>query len=167
MPHEADQYRRWFEYEQDVHAKVLQALASVPSERRSGPEYRKAVQLLGHLVAARQVWLFRLGILAKPPDAFFPENRDLGEVVKDLQAVQAAWTDYLARLTDADLDRPFEYRSLDAGRFRNRLGDVLAQLFGHSWYHRGQIAMLVRAAGGEPAITDFIYWCREPLPADG
>jgi len=22
--------------------------------------------------------------------------------------------------------------------------------------------MLVRAAGGEPAVTDLIYWCREP-----
>jgi uncharacterized damage-inducible protein DinB len=40
------------------------------------------------------------------------------------------------------------------------LADILAQLFGHSWYHRGQIAMLVRAAGGEPAVTDRIDWCR-------
>jgi uncharacterized damage-inducible protein DinB len=43
--------------------------------------------------------------------------------------------------------------------------DILAQLFGHSSYHRGQIAMLVRAAGGEPAVTDLIYWCREGVPA--
>jgi uncharacterized damage-inducible protein DinB len=55
----------------------------------------------------------------------------------------------------------FEYQSLDAGRFRNTIADVLAQLYGHSWYHRGQIAMLVRTAGGQPAVTDLIYWCRE------
>jgi uncharacterized damage-inducible protein DinB len=58
-----------------------------------------------------------------------------------------------------------EYQSLDSGRFRNRVEEVLTQLFGHSWYHRGQIAMLVRAAGGEPAVTDFIFWCREPVGA--
>jgi hypothetical protein len=29
----------------------------------------------------------------------------------------------------------------------------------------GQIAMLVRAAGGEPAVTDLIYWCRESAPS--
>jgi uncharacterized damage-inducible protein DinB len=77
--------------------------------------------------------------------------------------VQNEWVAYFARLNDADLDRVCEYQSYDAGRFRNTIGDILTQLFGHSWYHRGQIAMLVRAAGGEPAITDLIYWCREPV----
>ena len=45
--------------------------------------------------------------------------------------------------------------------------DILAQLFGHSWYHRGQIALLVRAAGGEPAVTDLIYWSREAVAPAG
>ena len=77
--------------------------------------------------------------------------------------MQAAWADYLARLEDTELGRVVEYQSYDAGRFRNRVEDILTQLFGHSWYHRGQIAMLVRAAGGEPAVTDLVYWCREPV----
>jgi len=41
--------------------------------------------------------------------------------------------------------------------------DILAQLFGHSWYHRGQIALLVRSIGAEPAATDFVYWAREAI----
>jgi len=41
--------------------------------------------------------------------------------------------------------------------------DILAQLFGHSWYHRGQIALLVRSIGAEPAATDFVYWTREAI----
>lgn len=41
--------------------------------------------------------------------------------------------------------------------------DILTQLFGHSWYHRGQIALLVRACGGQPAETDFVFWTREPV----
>ncbi|MFL6198680.1 MAG: DinB family protein [Thermoanaerobaculia bacterium] len=40
---------------------------------------------------------------------------------------------------------------------------ILTQLFGHSWYHRGQIAQLVRALGAEPAVTDFVFWSREAL----
>ena len=77
--------------------------------------------------------------------------------------VADAWDAYLSGLTDADLAREFEYQSYDSGRFRNRVEDILAQMFGHSWYHRGQIAMLVRAAGGVPAATDLVYWCREPV----
>jgi uncharacterized damage-inducible protein DinB len=69
----------------------------------------------------------------------------------------------LTAVTDEELEREFEYQSLDAGRFRNGVDGVLAQLFGHSSYHRGQIAMLVRAAGGEPAVTDLIYWCRQSI----
>src|SRR5262249_23274466 len=129
----------------------------------STPEFRKAVALLAHIVTARRMWLGRLGGAPPVSGSLFPENADLAKVVEELRAVQGMWTDYLSRATDEDLGRVFEYQSLDAGRFRNRVEDILAQLFGHSWYHRGQIATLVRAAGGEPAVTDFIFWCREPV----
>ena len=89
----------------------------------------------------------------------------LEQLAADWRAAESLWTEYLARCDDAELSREIEYQSLDSGRFRNRVEDVLTQLFGHSWYHRGQIAMLVRAAGGEPAVTDFIFWCREPVGA--
>jgi uncharacterized damage-inducible protein DinB len=57
----------------------------------------------------------------------------------------------------------FTYQSFDSGRFQNTIEDVLTQLFGHSWYHRGQIAILVRQAGGTPALTDLIYFTRESV----
>jgi uncharacterized damage-inducible protein DinB len=160
----ADRFRHWFEYEQDAHAKVVGSLETVPADRRSSPEFRRAVDLLGHIAAARRVWLYRLGVAPEPPRALFPKDADLADVAAELRDVHGRWADYLARANDEDLARTFEYQSLDAGRFRNRVEEILAQLFGHSWYHRGQVAMLVRAAGGEPAITDYIYWCREPLP---
>jgi uncharacterized damage-inducible protein DinB len=45
---------------------------------------------------------------------------------------------------------------------RNSIEDILTQLFGHSCYHRGQIAQLLRSIGAEPAVTDFVFWTREP-----
>jgi uncharacterized damage-inducible protein DinB len=156
-------FRRWFDYEEDAHAKVLASLDTVPADRQTGPEYRKAVGLFAHIVAARRVWLGRLGVLPPTAGPLFPDNPDLAAVVAEWDMVRAAWTKYLAGLTDADIARVFEYKSLDAGRFRNRIEEILAQLYGHSWYHRGQIAVLVRAAGGTPAITDFVFWCREPV----
>lgn len=160
-----DRYRRLFEYERDVHAKVLASLDTVPDDRRSAPEYRKAVAILAHIVAARGVWLSRLGVVPAQPGPLFPADPDAGRVAADWQAVQGSWADYLSTLDDEGLSREFEYQSLDAGRFRNRVEDILDQLYGHSWYHRGQIAMLVAASGGRPAITDLIYWCREPIPS--
>jgi uncharacterized damage-inducible protein DinB len=74
------------------------------------------------------------------------------------------WSDYLQRLTEEEIQRAFIYKSVEGDSFRSVVADVLTQLHGHSLYHRGQIASLVRAAGGQPAETDFIFWSREPIP---
>ncbi|HKM53004.1 MAG TPA: DinB family protein [Isosphaeraceae bacterium] len=160
-----DRFRRWFEYEQDAYAKVIASFDSVPEEKHSAPEFRKAVAMLAHIVAARHMWLGRLGVIPAVSGTMFRDDPDVDvdRVAADWQRVSGLWAEYLASLDDPAIDREFEYQSLDAGRFRNRIEDILAQLFGHSWYHRGQIAMLIRAAGGQPAVTDLIYCCREPI----
>ncbi len=159
----ADRYRRWFDYERDATAKAFASLDTVPADRRAAPEYRKAVSILGHIVAARRIWLFRLGHGPALTSSIFPDDADPGRAAAEWQTVAGQWTDFLAGLDDAAIDRVCEYTSLDAGRFRNRVEDILTQLFGHSLYHRGQIATLVKMAGGQPAATDFIYWCRETV----
>lgn len=158
-----NRYRRWFEYEKDSHAKVFASFETVAPASRSNAEYRKAVALMAHLVFARRMWLFRMGLTDAPAGSPFPEDTDLAKIAAEWEVVSTLWSDYLARSTDADLDRTVEYQSLDAGRYRNRIEDILTQLFGHSWYHRGQIATLIRLAGGEPAATDLVYWCRESI----
>jgi uncharacterized damage-inducible protein DinB len=166
-----ERFRRWFEYERDALAKVISSFQSVPEENRSAAEFRRAVALLAHMVAAREVWLGRLGVIPAAPGTMHSseQSADLDRVAADWQRVSELWADYLSLLDDPEIARQFEYQSLDSGRFQNRIEDILAQLFGHSWYHRGQIAMLIRAAGGEPAVTDLIYWCRQPVraPAEG
>ncbi len=142
-----DRYRRWFEYEQDVHAKVLASLETVPGGRRDSSEFRKAVAIFAHVVAARRMWLARLGVIDAAPGGLFPDQPDVAQVAELWREVQGLWRGFLAEMDDAGLARVFEYQSLDAGRFRNRIEDILAQLFGHSSYHRGQIAMLVRSGG--------------------
>lgn len=158
------QYRRWFEYEKDSHARVIASLHSVPPAGRTTPEYARALSLLAHLAAARKLWLHRFGVAPEPPREFFPAGLRLEEVTARVAEAEAAWTNFLDRLDEAELARGFVYQALDGPWFRSTIGDILTQLFGHSWYHRGQVAVLVRAAGGEPAITDFVYWSREPVP---
>jgi uncharacterized damage-inducible protein DinB len=115
------------------------------------------------MVQARRLWLFRFGVLKQGPgpNDFFPTGLTLTDLADWLREMEAAWSSYLQKLDDRELVRVFEYHSLDGPRYRNTIEDILTQLFGHSWYHRGQIASLVQAAGGEPAATDFVFWCRE------
>jgi len=159
----SDDFRRLFTYEQDSHAKVLAALHAVPEERRGAPEFRKALDLFAHVVAARRMWLGRLGVAPAVQGGLEPKGASLPELAARLAEVNALWSRYLAGIRDSDVEREFEYQSLDAGRFRNTLGEVLTQLHGHSLYHRGQIALQLRSLGLQPPLTDFIYWARVAL----
>lgn len=161
----ADEYRRWFEYERDSHAKVLSSLNAVPGGRRGAPEFRKAASLLAHIIQARRLWLYRMGVARESPtlEEMFPENVGLSDLQARLETMQGAWSAYLAGLDDAAIASAFDYKSFEGQPFRNTIADILTQLYGHSLYHRGQIAMLLRTMGAEPATTDFLFWSREAL----
>ena len=155
-------YRRWFDYEKDSHRKVLDRLNAVSKEQRESEEFRKAVYLMGHIVAARRMWLFRFGVIKENVELFPGETR-LDELPTQIEEMEMLWSQYLSQLNDAELARVFEYQSYEGQRFRNTIEEILTQLFGHSWYHRGQIAQLVRSIGAEPAVTDFVFWARESV----
>ena len=68
-------YRRWFDCEKESHRKTLDSLKAVSEEQRESEEFRKAVYLMGHIVAARRVWLFRLGVVKEKVELFPGETR--------------------------------------------------------------------------------------------
>jgi uncharacterized damage-inducible protein DinB len=158
----AKRYRRWFEYEKDSHAKILAALEAAPGSARRTAPFRKAVELAGHIVAARRLWLFRLGGTGHAPSGFFPRGLSLSALSRRFEQMHKEWSAYLSTITEVEIARSFDYWSTEGNRYRNTVEDILAQLYGHSLYHRGQIAMLLRSAGVEPPQTDFVFWTREP-----
>ncbi len=124
--------------------------------------------LVAHMAAARELWLFRLGAIAEGPRELIPGESPLPEVREQLEGVEAAWTRYLESLEDAQLTHVVRYRSIEGPWFKNSVADILTQLFGHSAYHRGQIALLLRSIGAAPPVTDYIFWARQGIaPPEG
>jgi uncharacterized damage-inducible protein DinB len=158
-----ERYRRWFEYEQQAHRLTIASLREVAPEQQASPEWQKAASLFAHMMVARQIWLHRLGAFADEPHDFFPTGFSLERLEAMAEEMRIAWTAYLEAADDAELARVYDYRRSDGKAFRNSVEDTLTTMFGHSFYHRGQIASLVRAMGGEPAATDFIFWAREAI----
>jgi uncharacterized damage-inducible protein DinB len=156
-----DTFRRFFEYEKDAHAKTLVSLSAVPPEKRATPEFQKAVELMAHIVGARWFWFQRMGATTERPLKMFVKGFPLADLPARVSEMEGSWGRYLDGLTDADLSRSVEWGPTDGPRFTNTLEEVLTQLFGHSTYHRGQIALLLRQIGCEPPATEFVYFTRK------
>src|SRR5262245_26542264 len=154
----ADRFRRWYQYECDCNAKTLAMLESVPPENRAAPEFARAVGRMGHLVAARQRWLNRLGHEGPMLDAF--PAVPLADLPAIVATTEQAWERYLSDLDEVELAREFQWQLLDGRKFSWNVEGVLTQVFGHAWYHRGQIAQLVAQLGGKAVDTDYIFWCK-------
>lgn len=163
LPTLIEQYRRWFQFEKDAHRQVLASLDTVPEANRGSEPYRKALNLMGHLVAARRMWLHRFEPSHERPAAIFPTDVDRADLPAAFESMERDWDDYLARLTEGELERVLVYQTSEGDWYSQPIVDSLTQLYGHSHYHRGQIASLVRACGGEPAKSDFIFWVRKKL----
>ncbi len=97
----ADRFRRWFEYERDSHGKVLASLEALSEDQpdaESDERFQKCVDLLAHIAAARELWIFRFGVSETGPstaDELFPKGHDLSEARAALDAMQTKWEAYL------------------------------------------------------------------------
>jgi uncharacterized damage-inducible protein DinB len=66
-----DRCRRGFKYEKDSHRMVLESLETVAEGARASESYQNAVNIMGHVVAARRMWLHRLNPTIKRPANLF------------------------------------------------------------------------------------------------
>lgn len=143
--------------------KLLDHLAWADQEvldglRSSAEPDPRAMELYAHVVGAEHVWLSRLREqptrVAVWPALSLDEAAELtAENVAGLRAL-------LAGLAPEDLEREVAYRNSAGLAFRSSIEDVLLHVALHGAYHRGQIALLVRAAGGDPVPTDYIAFVR-------
>ena len=67
---------------------------------------------------------------------------------------------YLETLSDADLARVVEYRTLAGKAYADPLAGLMRHLVNHSTYHRGQVATQMRHVGLVPPTTDLIEYMR-------
>lgn len=62
---------------------------------------------------------------------------------------------------NGDGERLITYRNSSGVEYTNTLEDILLHVAEHGVYHRGQVALLVRASGGNAIPTDYIIFTRD------
>jgi uncharacterized damage-inducible protein DinB len=131
----------------------LEAMADPPAQ---------ALELLSHLMGAEVSWVTRMTEGKDPADWEAWETSDRAFIRKAWEeTVPAKWEAFLADAVLSAPDREFTYVNFLGETHSTRVEDALIQLMLHSSYHRGQIASRVRAAGGTPAVVDWIRAVRE------
>jgi uncharacterized damage-inducible protein DinB len=68
---------------------------------------------------------------------------------------------FVGELSQADLDREMEYKTLKYGVYSNPLWQSMLHLLNHGTYHRGQVTTLLRQLGAQPILLDLMHFYRE------
>jgi uncharacterized damage-inducible protein DinB len=152
-------FLRMFAYDHWANRECLAAMHAAPSVSAD------TVGRMAHILSAQKLWLERI-LKQRQSMAVWPTA-----TIEDCTALAGemslAWRDYLtqlaAQLPPGSLNDKVEYRNSKGQLWSSRVEDVLTHVLFHSAYHRGQIALQMRASGIEPAYTDFIHAVRQGL----
>lgn len=120
----------------------------------------RAVRICAHIIGAERLWLSRLHREQAPE--VWPELT-ASQCAAEATSVASDWTAYMAALDANRLDDSIDYVNSMGEPWSSTIVDILAHVTHHASYHRGQIAVLIAAAGHEPPYVDFIHATRQGL----
>jgi uncharacterized damage-inducible protein DinB len=146
---------RQFAYDEWANREVLTGL------RASAHPTTRPRQLVAHILSAERLWLER--IQKQPQSLPVWPDFTFDQCEAQIAELTQLWRDYLARLSTAGLSDKVVYKNSKGEPWNSTVEDVVTHVLLHSAYHRGQIASLTRAAGEQPAYTDYIHAVRQGL----
>ena len=146
------QLKKLLEHSEWADERVLDSLRAMPH-----PDQR-ALDLYAHVLGSEHNWLTRI-LQVAPREKIWPELTV--ERAAALAAENAAsLRSFLESLPADQLQRKIPYKNSVGLAFESTIEDMLLHVVLHGCYHRGQVALVMRGAGAEPAPTDYIAWVR-------
>ena len=128
----------------------LREMAKPPSQ---------ALDLFAHMQGAEHEWMCR--ILGKKSTQPIWPKLNLDRSAALARENHASYLKLLDDMTNGDGERLITYRNSSGVEYTNTLDDILLHVAEHGVYHRGQVALLVRASGGNAMSTDYILFTRD------
>ena len=146
---------RQFAYDEWANREVLAGL------KASRGANARAWQLLAHILSADRLWLERIRNLPQSLPVW--PDLSLDQCEEQIADLASLWFEFLGQFTPAGLSGKITYKNSKGETWSSTVEHVLTHVVLHSAYHRGQIAAQMRAAGEQPAYTDFIQAARKGL----
>jgi uncharacterized damage-inducible protein DinB len=112
----------------------------------------RALLLISHILNAQNIWTSRILNTVPQFERFQPHSPD------QLMGISEKNTINLRFIFDTQpLDREVYYSTSAGDPYVNTVEEILYHVVNHSTYHRGQVASLLRQAGIDPPVTDFVF----------
>ena len=118
----------------------------------------RAMEVLGHMIAAENLWLKRMGKAG--PDILVWPTLSLADCDKQMSLLSQRWKSLAEELTISDLEKRIQYVNSKGETWENSVIDILTHVVIHAGYHRGQIASFLGRSGEKAALTDYIECSR-------
>jgi uncharacterized damage-inducible protein DinB len=160
--------RQLYDYNAWANRRAMEAAAALTPEQFTKPlgsSFSSVRDTLAHIYGAEWLWLERFQ--GRSP-ASLPDVNQFA----NLASLRERWLEQEARLlgfvrglTQAELDRVMEYKTLKFGVYQNPLWQSMQHLVNHGTYHRGQVTTLLRQLGAQPILTDLMHFYRERATA--
>ncbi|MGA0611644.1 DinB family protein [Caldimonas sp. KR1-144] len=152
-----------FAYKAWANEELFARLAQLPPERAE--QLHACVRTLNHIYVVDRIFRAHLSGEPRPFDATnTKETPSLGQLSADVQATDAWYVGYLARLGEPALAEvlAFQFTDGDAGRMSRE--EILLHVITHGGYHRGNVGQMLKAIDVAPPrdlYTRFLH-LREP-----
>jgi uncharacterized damage-inducible protein DinB len=153
-----------YEYNAWADRQVVEAASALSSEQFTKPlgsSFSSVRDTLAHIYGVEWLWLERFQ--GRSP-AGIPDAKEYDQV----DTLKSRWSEFeplllnfVRGLSQEDLDRVIEYKTLKFGVYRNPLWQSMLHLVNHGTYHRGQITTMLRQLGAQPILTDLMHFYRE------
>jgi uncharacterized damage-inducible protein DinB len=153
-----------YEYNAWADRRILEATSGLTKNQYTKPlgsSFSSVRDTVVHIYGVERLWFERFQ--GRSPAAI-PNDQEFDDVNK----LKTRWSefeylllDFVRGLSQADLDRVMEYKTMKFGIYKNPLWQSMLHLVNHGTYHRGQVTTMLRQLGAQPILSDLMHFYRE------
>jgi uncharacterized damage-inducible protein DinB len=165
-----EEMRSLYDYNAWANHRSIEAASALSAEqfvKPMGSSFGSVRDTLAHIHGAEWIWLERFQGRSPSSLPDTTQFQDMASLRERWDELEARLLSFVRGLTQADLDRVFEYKTLKFGVYHNPLWQSMQHLVNHGSYHRGQVTTLLRQQGAQPIATDLMHFYRERATAAG
>ena len=121
----------------------------------------KGIELLSHFL---QTTWYVLDLIEGNDDGrrwYDTPDYTFEESIAEIPKIDAAYKKLIEGKSQEQLDTMVSFIDFSGNRVERTISELIFHTYDHWTYHRGQIAMVVRQSGGEPAFTWYNRWVRD------